>query len=146
MHYTVPTPKEDSECLMKELLPFAKQMLSQEGEFYPYGGVLRPSGDIVHISASIEGNDHPDSQSLIEILTRKLKDSAQSGEAKATGMVFDVRITCPGEVGKSDAIQISLNHSGGFSADVFFPYSIEEPGKVVFKATFAQKGIGAMFT
>lgn len=142
----MPTPKEESEDLMNDLLPLAKRMLSEEGEFYPYAGLLRPNGDIVHIGAKIEGTDLPDSRSVIEVLTQKLKESIQSGDAKATAIVFDVRIVPPGKGEKTDAIQVSVDHAEGFSAEVFFPYSIEEERGVVFERTFAQKGGGTMFS
>jgi hypothetical protein len=140
----MPTPKEESEALMNDLLPLAKRMLSDDGEFYPYAGLMRLGGDILHIGAKVEGTDHPDSRSVIELLTRKLKESVQAGEAKATAIVFDVRIVPPGKSEKMDAVQVSLDHAEGFSAEVFFPYSIEECG-VVFQRTFTQKGDGTMF-
>jgi hypothetical protein len=141
----MPTPKEESEALMNDLLPLAKRMLSEEGEFYPYGGLMRPSGEIVHIGAKIEGTSHPDSKSVIEVLTKKLKASAQASDAKATAIIFDVRIAPPGKSEKTDAIQVSLDHAEGFSAEVFFPYAIENERDVVFGRTFAQKGDGVMF-
>ncbi len=131
---------------MNDLLPLAKRMLSEEGEFYPYAGLLHPSGDILHIGAKIEGTDHPDSRSVIETLTQKLKESARVGAAKATAIVFDVRIIPPGKSEKMDAIQVSVDHAEGFSAEVFFPYSIDDERGVVFGRTFAQKGDGVMFS
>jgi len=141
----MPTPKEETEMLMNDLLPLAKRMLTEEGELYPYGGILRPNGKIVHMGAKIEGTNHPDSKSLIELLTRNLKESAQTGAAKATAIVFDVRIVPPGKDETADAIQVSLDHADGYSAEVFFPYSVENKGELVLGRIFAQKGDGTMF-
>jgi hypothetical protein len=42
------TPREECEDLMNAVLPFAKQMLSQHREFFPFGGTMSPSGEITH--------------------------------------------------------------------------------------------------
>jgi hypothetical protein len=52
---------EEVEDLMNELIPFAQNMLTEYGEFFPFGGVVTSKGEIVHISA-YDGNEQPPSQ------------------------------------------------------------------------------------
>jgi hypothetical protein len=59
-------------------------------------------------------------------------------------MVFDVTVTLPNSDRKSDAIQVSVEHSEGYSAEVFFPYQLAE-NKVVYGETFAQRGKAEVF-
>jgi hypothetical protein len=59
-------------------------------------------------------------------------------------MVFDETVTLPNSSRKSDAIQISLEDSEGYSAEVFFPYQLVET-KVVDGETFAQRGKADVF-
>lgn len=33
------TPKQDCEVLMNELVPFARSMLAEHGEFFPFGAI-----------------------------------------------------------------------------------------------------------
>lgn len=47
--------KRDAEMLMRELLSFAKQMLDEHGEFHPFGGYMKPSGEIVHVGVDDDG-------------------------------------------------------------------------------------------
>jgi hypothetical protein len=54
-------------------------------------------------------------------------------------MVFDVSVTLPNSDRKSDAIQVTLEHSEGYSAHVFLPYQLVE-NKLVYGETFAQRG------
>jgi len=138
------TPKEEVETLMNSLLPFAKQMLAKHGEFYPYGGYIALNGKITHVGGQIEGTDHPKSQPIIDLLRENLKQKAQSGELKAVAIIYDVRIKPPGEKDKTDAIQVCLDHEGGYSAEVLFPYTIAN-GELQFGKTFAHKGDGKMF-
>jgi hypothetical protein len=132
--------KEECEKLMSSLLPFAKKMLSEYREFYPYGGFMRPLGEIVHVGGKIEGTDHPKSADLINLLREKAVEVARKNESKAVAIIFDVRIKVPGTTEKTDAIQVCLDHREDYSTEVLFPYSIEDDGQVTYGAPFAQLG------
>jgi hypothetical protein len=41
--------KQESEALLSALLPFAEKMLREHGEFYPYGGYMKPDRTIVQL-------------------------------------------------------------------------------------------------
>jgi hypothetical protein len=138
--------KIDAEKLMNELLPFAKQMLKENGEFYPYGGYMDKDGKITHVGAKIEGTDKPTSQPLIELLIQQFQEKARRKESSCFGIVFDVRIVPPGETDKCDSIQVCLDHVDGYSAEVFFPYQINGEGELIFKKTFAQRGMNKIFS
>ena len=45
--------KQDSETLTNAILPLAERMLTEHGEFYPFGGYMKPDGAIVHVGAPI---------------------------------------------------------------------------------------------
>ena len=136
--------KQESEALMNALLPLAEKLLRQYGEFYPFGGYMKPDGEIVQVGASDPDTDHPrKSKDLIYVL-RSRQDLAERNECKAVGMVFDVTVTLPDSSRKSDAIQVSLEHSEGYSAEVFFPYQLVE-NKLVYGETFAQRGKTDLF-
>jgi hypothetical protein len=136
--------KQESEVLMNALLPLAEKMLGQYGEFYPYGGYLKPDGTIVDVGASDPDTDHPKSKDLIYILRSSLQDLAGRNECKAVAIVFNVAVRLPNSDRRSDAIQVSLEHSEGYSMEVFFPYQIVE-NKVVYGETFAQQGKADVF-
>src|SRR4051794_17512127 len=102
-------PKADCEALMNSVLPFAEQMLTAHGEFIPFGGAMRPDGELVSI-AGYEGNEHPKSVDVIALVKSGLIPAARKGEFKAIAIVYDVRVKLPSTEEKSDAIAISLNH------------------------------------
>ena len=54
----------DLNALKNALLPIAKKMLAEHGEFFPCGAVMNLDGKIVNCSAS-DGDEHPPSQKLI---------------------------------------------------------------------------------
>lgn len=136
--------KQESETLMNALLPVAEEMLRKYGEFYPYGGYMKPDGTIVQVGASDPDTDHPKSKDLIYVLRSSFQDLAQRGKCKAAAMVFDVTVTLPNSEHNSDAIQVSLEHSEGYSTEVFFPYQLIE-NKLVYGEIFAQQGKAEVF-
>ena len=135
--------KADCEALMNEVLPFAEQMLSNHGEFFPYGGAMRPGGEIVSV-AGYDGREQPPSMDLIRLIKAGFVADAKQGQYKATAIVYDVRVALPETGEKSDAIAVSLNHRDGYSVIVLFPYTLAG-GKVVHGNIFAREGDADIF-
>ena len=132
-------PKQEAEKLMNEMLPVAERMLREYGEFYPYGGYMKPGGEIVHVGAKDPATDRPKSKDLIAILQNSFQELVRNGQCKAVAMVYDVRVTLPQSNRKSDAIQVCVDHAGNYSAEVFFPYQIANH-EVILGEVFAQEG------
>ncbi|HEY2462319.1 MAG TPA: hypothetical protein VGI16_16035 [Candidatus Acidoferrum sp.] len=130
--------KEDCEKLLDALLPLAEEMLREYGEFYPYGGYMTLSGEIVHVGAKDEDTNHPKSKDLLHVLRDSFSEMARAGGCKATAVVFDVHVNSPETAAKNDAIQVSLEHVEGYCVEVFFPYEIA--GNVLnYGATYANE-------
>jgi hypothetical protein len=137
--------KKDCEKLMNEVLPLAQKMLEKFGEFYPYGGYMKPNGEITHVGMQDEDTDHPKSKDLLYLMQDSFLSIAGTGGCIATAIVFDVRVDLPHTQVKSDAIQVRLEHADNYSAEVFFPYQINADGRVVYGPAFAQEGSHRIF-
>jgi hypothetical protein len=138
------TAKQESEVLLHGLLPLAKRMLNEYGEYYPYGGYIDCEGKIVEVGVERPGTDHPNSRDLIYILKKTFREIASTNKCRAVAIVFNVTVSPPGSDLKVDAIQVCLEHMNGYSAEVFFPYSIAN-GEVTFGDAFAQQGQSDIF-
>lgn len=121
-------------------MPLAERMLGEFGEFHPYGGYMKPSGEIAHVGAKDEEDDHPKSKDLLHVLQHSFFEIAATGACKATAIVFNVRVVPPGSEEKSDAVQVCLEHADGYSAEVFLPYQIDQHGRVSYGTMFAREG------
>lgn len=130
---------------MGELIPFAKRMLAEHSEFYPFGGYLKEDGSIVHLAGKIEGTEHPSSSDVIAVLEQHMRSLAQEGACRATALLFDVKVRSPGSSEKADAIQVNLDHRDSYSVQVFFPYSVDAAGRVEYSTVFAQAGNADVF-
>ena len=135
--------KADAEKLLAAARVVAERMLHECGEFYPYGYLMRPDGQIVSISPTT-GKEHPASRDLISILRDNYRTEAEAGRLLASALVYDARVATPSASQKKDAVAFQIDHRDGYSVEVFFPYSLDSAA-VVFDPPFAQKGADAIF-
>jgi hypothetical protein len=91
------------------------------------------------MGAADPDTDRPKAKDLIYVLRSSLEEVAQRNECKAVAVVFGVTVMLPDSDVKSDAIQVCLEHSDGYSAEVFFPYQLVG-GDLVYGKAFAQVG------
>jgi hypothetical protein len=136
--------KQESEKLMNAVLPLAEKMLIRHGEFYPYGGYLKPDGSIVDVGVEDLDTEHPKSRDLIYVLQNSFREMASTNRCKAVVLIFDVAVVLPDSNRRSDAIQVCVDHVDGYSAEVFFPYHIVN-NRIVYEETFAQQGRHEIF-
>jgi hypothetical protein len=111
----------DLDALLNALIPFAQQMLSKYGEFYPFGASIDVNGAI-SFSATDPQLESSQSQVVFESLVSDLSQKAANGQIKAAGICFDTRITRPRDVSKIDAICIHLEHREQAPVRVYMPY------------------------
>ena len=128
----------DLNALKDALMPVAKRMLAEHGEFFPYGALMKLDGEIVNCSP-YDGDEHPPSKKLIDILTQDFQLSAAKGEIRAAGICCDVRVATPEHPEKIDAVQFALEHQNGEAVDVFLPYDLDSSGEVRYGALFAAR-------
>ena len=100
---------------------------------------MTPQGQISQTAADI-GEEHPNSQELIELLAGAFRVQAAKNELRATAICLDVRTIPPGETQKVDAICARLDHSDGESLEVYLPYSEDPSGEISFGKLFAVRG------
>jgi hypothetical protein len=136
-------PKADCEELMNRVVPFAQQMLTTYGEFFPFGATMRPDREIA-LAAGNDGVERPPSEDVIRSIKRGYIQGAREGLLVATALIYDIRIQLPSTNEKTDAIAVSLNHRDNYSIIVIFPYKIQN-GKLILGHALAQKGEADVF-
>lgn len=135
--------KADAEKIVHDMLPFARKMLEEFGEFIPFGAAMTQNGDVKSVAAR-DNREHPPSQDVIDLLRSSFRSSASSKMYKATGIFYDVRIP-PRELDdKTDAIAVELDHEDNYSVVVYVPY-ILKAGNVEFGRWFASPGADRIF-
>ncbi len=133
----------DLDALMNDLLPLAERLLAEHGEFYPFGATIACDGRHVSIGAKTE-SDRPLSKELIDIMTEAFRTDASDGKIRAAAMCFDVRVVPPGQVDKTDAIQLALERENE-AVDVFIPYAQLPDGEFTYGKMFASRRTPTFF-
>ena len=126
------------------LVEFAKLMLREQGEFFPFGAGMTDEGEMTSLGADA-GHRRPTSSELIALLHSHLVEQASAGAIKASGICMDVRIQPPDSDTKSDAICVELEHRAGETVHVFLPYVISGSGEVSYGEIFATPGERVIF-
>jgi hypothetical protein len=132
------TQKQQVEILMNELLRFAKQMLSDHGEFHPFGGYVDLQGRFVHVGLE-PGTSEASGEERFSGLVEGLKK--RNTNALASGAVANVSLD---HAEGDSAVRLQLEHRDGYCVEVFQPYFFSADG-LHFGSRFAQKGVRLLF-
>jgi hypothetical protein len=137
------TPKQESELLMDEMLPFAKHLLCSYGEFPPFGGLIKTDEQIVLLGAG-PTEELASRRDLVSVLSDGFRQRALTGELRAAAIVAQVTVPRSGQARKVDAVRISLDHHEGYAVHFFFPYR-KDGTAVTFAEPFASPGTSFAF-
>jgi hypothetical protein len=116
-----PTERDDLDTLLDPLLQIAQDMVRKRGEFFPFGNVMKTDGEVALI-AGYSGSERPPSQELIDLMVDGMRSQAASGDIRAAGVCYDVRVRSEDGT-PTDAIAVALEHRAGDTVLVLMPYS-----------------------
>ncbi len=118
---------------------FAKQMLIEHKEFYPFGAVVNDEGNLMPYGYKDDETDMPDSTKVIDILSKSFQFELNNNKIRAYGITFDVRVPIDDKGNKSDAIAIDITHRDEVYLPIYyFTYSWNEQNELVFRESFAR--------
>lgn len=108
--------------LLDKLLGFARTMLDDHGEFFPFAGVVSTTGTIEVLVADTE-EERPPAESVVELLYAGLVEKAVAGEISACALCVNVTISTEA-TGNTDAVQVSVESDVAEPLDVYLPYTL----------------------
>ena len=120
---------EDIQGLINIFFPFAEELLSKFGAFYPYAGATTTEDEYVSVGFH-EENKHLATEKVISNLKASLKEG--STKYKVAAVFYEVKTT-DAETGESrDAIAVYVDHKIGERAyEFFYPYKIDGDNELV---------------
>ena len=132
--------KKETNALLNSLIPFAKEQILKNGEFYPYAGYIDTDGKMVMLGVGDSFEKEKGPKDFIKLFENLLQGMCKENKARAVGLVFMVKAEIPrGSGSKTDAIQVILEHKGNYSVEVFLPYTFIDRVST-FGKIHAQKG------
>jgi hypothetical protein len=136
--------RTDLDPLLDETLQAACHLLEKNGEFFPFGVVLRSDGERRHVQGWTS-SEQPTPTEVIDLLLRDFRTGAASREYRATALVRDVRVTDKHQDVTTDAISVTLEHEDGTSINCYLPYSKSDQSAFTFGEVFAHPTEGTVF-
>jgi hypothetical protein len=127
----VPAPHEQMDALLDALVGFAKQMLQERREFYPFAAEVTAAGALQMVTADLAA-DRPSSDVVLESLESRLRAAAAAGEVDATGVCADVRRAGGQGEPERDAIRVDIEHADADPVRVLIGYRPDASGRIVF--------------
>ena len=123
------TPQEELELLLRVVARIAQTQL-ETGGFIPFGATLGPARDVqLLIPNSAKG------EMTIELVDaywkRQMSKAIEAGNVRALCTVSDVRVT-DSDSKLVPGVFIHIEHSGGGSEDLLYPYTRGADSKVTF--------------
>ena len=119
------TPEKLHE-LLTYCIDFGKTMLTNSGDFHPFGATLGPDGKVTAVGGH-NGEERPAPQDLYRLLGEAFTSSASEGSISAAALAANVNIPNEYESPSRDGIRVLLE-SKDFSRFVYIPYSIKKQG------------------
>ena len=128
--------REDAQKLVAAIVPEIEELLAGE-RFTPIARAMLIDGAVKPVAPEEDGGGDP--VILLQSLQKVLKDQVAAGGLKATALAYRDTATLS-EAGRlSDAVAIDIDHRGGYSVTLLFPYNLAD-GVVRWKAPQAQPG------
>ncbi len=115
--------------LLDEGMTVALHLLEKNGEFYPFAVGLQFDSKIA-IVATLDGDDHPESNDVLASLYPALREDIRKGEYTAVGIVTNVTVRKNETDEPIDALRIQIEHPEAEPMACFVPYRLEN-GKVI---------------
>jgi hypothetical protein len=111
------TEPGDLDQLLGAAIETATQLLSVDGEFYPFAVAMTHAGELV-APAVDPGTDQPDAEDVVELLIEALRDGRET--IRAAALCSDV--TLASDTGDQDAIRIELEAPDHEAVTIVVPY------------------------
>ena len=126
----------DFEKLLSAVIPIAQQTLKDLGTFIPFGAFTVKGGE-VQLAGGEGDPSRLEIEEIVQMYLDGYREAAAEGNFTATAVCIDVRIHIPGQLEKTDAIQIMLEHSEGEALSAFMPYEKHEQTEITYAPIFA---------
>ena len=105
---------------------FANTMLSDSGDFYPFGAAMGADEKARAVGAH-NGMEHPDPRELYRLVTTTFSAEAADGKVAAAAIASNVTIPSQYTCECRDGIRVQLE-TEGFARFIYFPYRLTNTG------------------
>jgi hypothetical protein len=138
-----PEAAEDAKVLVENAVSVARATLAKEGRFHPFAFFMTSDGRVQRVTPK-QDVALPSPDETLGLLQAAFRQRAEAGECRAIALVADVVIALPGG-GRSDALQVGVEHRDGYCQNFFHPYEREPDGAIRFGEPLSSRRRGTVF-
>lgn len=132
--------KIDTQKIIEHSFDYAKELLEETGEFYPFGAYLDKKGQIHPLEFELDKKNMPTNGQVIEGLTKYCTSEMEEGNIIGYGITFEAGVQMHEEEEPINTIAIDIVLSDdGVEPVYYFPYTKVGSDNVEFGETFAVK-------
>ena len=117
---------EQLHALLMYCIDFARTMLDDRGEFYPFGAVLNAK-DEIEARGAWDGSERPIPSDIYKLMADSFRVEARTGNIFAAALAVNVNVPPQYSSPHPDALRVSLE-SVAFSRFIYVPYKIDRTG------------------
>ena len=121
------TPEQLHEMLTY-CISFARTMLEDSGDFYPFGATLSPQG-VVAAVGGYNGDEHPVPTEIYKLLSEAFLSGAARHEHAGVALAANVNIPPEYSAPSRDGLRIHVE-TQGYSRFIYVPYTIAMQGLI----------------
>lgn len=122
----MPASAEQLHKLLMYCIDFARTMLQDSGEFYPFGAHLSSDEKLCAIGG-YNGEEHPNPKEIYQLLCDGFAKGIQDGTLLGIAVAANVNIPAQYSPAVPDGLRVHLE-SDGFSRHVYVPYRLTRQG------------------
>jgi hypothetical protein len=103
-------------------MDFAKEMLEENGDFYPFGATVSVEGKLAADPGHGDGDDEPEAHDVYRVIFERFSASRPS-EAVAAALVANVTIPDEFDPPAKDGVRVHIE-SEGYARFIYVPYEV----------------------
>lgn len=117
---------EQLDALVTRCIGFARTMLEDAGDFYPFGATLTNDGKLGNVGG-YNGEERPNPHEIYTLLGASFAADAAAGRVSAAALAANVNIPAQYLPSSPDGLRVHLE-AEGFSRFIYVPYRITRRG------------------
>lgn len=132
--------KKETQEILTHSFEYAKELLEDTGEFYPFGAYLDRRKQIHPLEFELDKKNMPTNGQVIEGLTKYCTSEMENGSVTGFGITFEAGVQMQENEDPVNTIAIDITLVADEIEPVYyFPYTKNSEGKIEFGETFAVK-------
>ena len=132
--------EDDVQKLLDFSFDFAKDILLDTNDIYPFASVLNKKGEVRHVGFQGDEDHEPKARDVIEVIHQYCEEQFNEGLIQAYALTYEVMVELDTEIEPSDAFVVDIMHTDDDALPLYyFPFKFIADVKLEFGECFAVK-------